>query len=85
VEKRSQLSGFFVKIANSIKKDDEMKNNMIEHAEVAVRLFKSEGTDVDKARWKENLQRYHRLLLKTGADRAVPVVTEIEKIVETLG
>lgn len=62
-----------------------MKSNMIEHAEVAVRLFKSEGADVDKARWKENLQRFHRLLLKSGADKTEPVVTEIEKIVETLG
>lgn len=62
-----------------------MNNNMIEHAEVAVRLYKSEGADIDKARWKENLQRYHRLLLKSGADRSVPIVAEIEEIVATLG
>lgn len=62
-----------------------MKNNMIEHAEVAIKLYMSEGANVDKARWKENLQRYHRLLLKSGADKTEPVVTEIEKIVETLG
>jgi hypothetical protein len=58
---------------------------MIEHAEVAVRLYKSEGADLDKVRWKENLQRFHRLLLKSGADLTVPVVTEIEEIVEKLG
>jgi len=62
-----------------------MKNNMIEHAAVAVKLYKSEGADVDKARWKENLQRYHRLLLKSGADKTEPVMAEIEEIVEKLG
>jgi hypothetical protein len=57
-------------------------NNMIEHAEVALRLFKS--ADSDKKRCKESLQRYHRILLKSGADQSSPVFVELQETLEQL-